>query len=523
MKFLFIVLTCTDKSFTYNQEWINIGYLVSAISDIKGLDVDVRFCMLDETEKLLEELRGEMPDYIGMPVLQYNALMVMELTRKIKNISNSVKIILGNKEVTLKPDYFMNTVKEIDFVIIGEGEVTLRELVENLMSGGDINDCKGIYYRKGLDIYKTEERQLIQDLNSLKFPNKDFYPYQLSDHKLMCSRGCQGRCTFCAYDVNKEVRSRSIQNIIDEIIHDQKTYGGKYFDIHDSTFCAGNNVVEYLKEFHDAIVNNNLKIRFMFNMRCEQINEETTSILQELSKQGLIFIFIGIESGNANDLKLFGKKATTADNYKAIKLLRNANIDFSYGFIMFTPFSTFETLEQNMNFLLENDLYFNANIIASRIILYTGTPIVRLLEKAGLYTGNTDEPIFDGFNYRFKDQRIEQIWNNIKEVSDELDKLVPQYVYEETLQFIKEIKFEMVSMSERLEDLLFEYRKMHMKYSYELFMNALWQCDKSREYIGFDKENYLKTALELYESIKLEKYRLVKHCYRAGINSVSFS
>lgn len=99
---------------------------------------------------------------------------------------------------------------------------------------------------------------------------------------------------------------------------------------------------------------------------------------------GVECFFVGIESGNDQDMKMYSKKANIADNLRAVKKIMSHNIYVNYGFICFNPYSTFETIRENLSFLRNSGLIFNAYHMLSKLTIMPQAPMKQKLLKDGL-------------------------------------------------------------------------------------------------------------------------------------------
>jgi len=228
----------------------------------------------------------------------------------------------------------MESYKEIDFIIRGEGEETLFELV----MGYQLSDIRSLVWRTNKKIIENKIRPMIKNLNSLPFPAWDLvnpinYPSRgqglvnginLSKEvrfPLIFSRGCMGTCTFCSsWLIWKGYRYRSGILVADEIEMLNKTYGAKHFVFQDDTLTGNRDeIIMFCKE----ILKRNLKIAIFGTTRVDKVDLQ---MLRVMKQAGFYELSFGIESGSPNML-LHINKRTDIDKIKhAIRITKKAGI-----------------------------------------------------------------------------------------------------------------------------------------------------------------------------------------------------
>src|SRR4029077_18998938 len=126
-------------------------------------------------------------------------------------------------------------------------------------------------------------------------------------------------------------------------------------------------------------------------------------LFSKLRDAGLFLVYMGIESGVEAGLEVLHKQMTVEENLAAVRTLKQLGILFSYGFMLFDPSSSFESVRQNINFLRQivGDGSTAANFC--RMLPYGGTPIRDLLQKEGRLRGDLTHP-----DYEFLDVRLNE-------------------------------------------------------------------------------------------------------------------
>jgi anaerobic magnesium-protoporphyrin IX monomethyl ester cyclase len=520
MKLMFVILDSKMLSEEPNHEWINIGYLVSAVKDLKWLDIAVELVNVDDIDECIDSILNlvsdNKPDIIGFSVYQFNINAFKSIAKRLKLFDSTIRILAGGVEISMNSMYFMESVPELDYAILDEGEITLHEMLQLIRNEEDLTKCRGILFRKNGDIIRTEDRPIVEDIDAIRFPSKEFYKSPLLTHFLICSRGCTGHCTFCAYK-KSSVRCRSFKNIFEEIREVQEKYDCQYFHILDGAFGDGaEDLAGYYRNFYNEIVKSGLRFCYSFYMRSEQVNEDTIIELKKLNSVGLDYVFIGMEAGNAEDLKIYGKKAKLEDNIRAIKLLDEAGINAECGCILFNPYSNREKLIKNIEFIKENNVFLNVSRLSSRLAVYSGTPIIKMLAKDGLLNQSPDTPILDGYGYRFADKDMEKLWEIFSKIDQRIQEKSHKNFYKGISTSIKLLSYIYNLDCNEINTDLQNYKEFCFKFSYDIFYNVLENynnptiCDSLLQ----EADNHVEKLSELEKSIEHKKIMLLRRAIR---------
>ena len=416
-KYLFVLLN-EINAVDYSGEWIGVAYISAYLKKNKLVDIDFITTSKDNIQDVLKKCREFNPNFIGIPTLTFNYFDVKRLVSSIKKEFANTHIMLGHREATKLKTRILEEI-EADSCVIGEGEVTTAELISAVSNHTELGKVKGICYRDNEGaIIETEMRLDVSELDSLPFPDREIFTkgkYHNHVHYVISTRGCKGNCSFCDIasdlDRKKAIYSRSMGNILDEIQEILQKQSSSFIAFGDDSFEDGNVIrnMRY-KELYEGILDRKLKFNFSFNARAESIKEDSIPYLLKLKSVGLDKIFIGIDAGNEEDLRLYRKRASLEDNKKAITLLHKAEIPFDYGFIMFNPYTTTDNLIKNIDFIETNHMDIKSHVLSHRFVLYTGAPMLSNVKRDNLLV----EKEFidrDPFCYNFKHSYIEDIWN----------------------------------------------------------------------------------------------------------------
>jgi radical SAM superfamily enzyme YgiQ (UPF0313 family) len=338
MKYLLIV---HDVYQDYNVFPLGIAYLASVLRN-DGHDVEV-MCMdifHHTTQQLINHLEKNTYDVIGFGFMaaryKETALPLCKIINKYKK---NAKLILGGHCPSSIPEYILSKT-EVDGIVVGEGESVISNIY-------DLTENKNIIYSEP-----------IKKLDKIPFPAWDMfpmdkyvmsmkYPGQRTDQKsltMITTRGCTNRCSFC-YRMNKGIRLRSIDNIVQEIKHLNNNYGVTYFEFGDECFLMHK---KRLEEFGCKLKDNNLDINFWCAVRVDLVDEEILYMLKEI---GCSFINYGFESMNPLVLNEVNKNVSPEDNENAAMITKDTGIPFGVNFIWGCPSDDKITLKEDVNFI----------------------------------------------------------------------------------------------------------------------------------------------------------------------------
>jgi len=269
----------------------------------------------------------------------------ISVTKYIREMFPNSVIVWGGIHTSLFPRQTLQQLP-IDAIVIGEGELTMLELANNLSEGKSLSGIKGLGYKEGDKIQINPPRELIKDLDELPIPSwhminpsKYYYIY------LMGSRGCPYRCSYCYTHKMWEgkYRSRGIDSLITEIKLLSNTFGIKIFKLWDDLPLGGN--ADKMIMFCERLQGENLNIQWQCNLRPEMVNDK---LLKALTNAGCVRIGMGLETASMRMLKLL-KKNTTVEHYKkAFEVLSHYKICTVVNFMLGLPTETREDIEETI-------------------------------------------------------------------------------------------------------------------------------------------------------------------------------
>ena len=333
-------------------------------------------------QDILAVLRSFQPDVVGITTMTPKIASALRTASVCKKYNNDLITVIGGPHATIKPDEILQY-EDVDFVISGEGETTMVELIAAIENGikDKFQDINGLAYRRNGIVVKNEYREFIQDIDTIPFPARDllieqenYSPEDLAI--IMTSRGCPFSCTFCFKGMwGRKVRCRSIDNVIEEIKHVIEKYNARQFSFKDDSFTLDR---KRIIELCDKLIAQEIKISWECTTRVDLIDEH---LLKRMISAGCNIVKVGIESGSETVLKAINKNVTLEQVKRATGLFNKHGIFWSAYFMIGLPNETEEDVLKTLQFMkvIKAD-YASISIYEP----YPGTVLFDLGTKLGL-------------------------------------------------------------------------------------------------------------------------------------------
>lgn len=298
------------------------------------------------------------PDIVGISSMTATLPTALKVARITKTVNRNLPIVMGGCHPTVMPIDVIRR-DDVDFVIQGEGEISLVQLCDCLDNQNKkiLDDIKGLYYKQNGNIINPKPNEFISDLNSLPMIKRDLilFPENYnpdSFSKLMASRGCPYSCTFCSSPAiwKRKVRYREPEKIIEEMNYLMKEFNVFHFSFWDDTFTANR---KYTKNICRLLIENNTKFAFTCLVRANTVDKET---LQYLKNAGCRKLSLGIESGSDRVLKLMKKGITVDMVRKAVGLIKKEGFYLNSFWMMGMPYETETDMLKTIKLMRELDL-----------------------------------------------------------------------------------------------------------------------------------------------------------------------
>ena len=362
MNIVFINTPLQDYGEVPKQEYtttppLGLGYLATIAknlgNNVRLIDAEASGFSLEQT---VNYALNESPDMVGINLLTPTLNVSRGILQEIRRKNSKVQIIAGGPHATICPRETMKEIPEIDILVRGEGEITLQELLEN----NDLKQIQGISYRKSGKVNHNPDRPLNENLDSLPFIDRSFFANDPQKDEpglksvMISARGCPYRCSFCSGPLvlGRQIRTRSIDNVISEIGELAGQYGVKSIHFLDNEFIFNK---ERVLEYTEKLMSRGLDIQWRALSRVDLISRFGEEFLQKIKDAGCYQLVFGIESGNKRILDMVDKGTTPEQAREAIRLCKKVGIKTKAYYMFGFPTETVPEMEQTLNHAIELD------------------------------------------------------------------------------------------------------------------------------------------------------------------------
>jgi anaerobic magnesium-protoporphyrin IX monomethyl ester cyclase len=400
---------------------LGLGYLSATLREagyaVQTLDIEL------PAEEIVAAIRAADPLLVGFSLIfqfyirRYGALM-----RGLRAAGVDCHFTMGGHYPSLSYRATLAAVPELDSVVRFEGEITLREMADALAQGRDWTGIPGLIHRGDGEVVANAARPLVEDLDSLPYPDREFTPEIVLGHKaipLLASRGCARTCSFCSIHTfyrtapGKVVRTRRPAAVVREMQMLHARHGSTIFLFQDDDFpLFGRKWRAWASEFVDELHRGGLvgKVIWKINCRADAVEPE---LFARMRDAGLYIVYMGLESGTEEGLVTLNKGITVAQNLQAVHTLKQLGIMFEFGFMLLDPSSSFASVRGNIGFLRDIVGDGSASATFCKMLPYDGTPIKDALEQGGRLKGDVCAPDYD-----FLDPRLDAFYATLARIVD---------------------------------------------------------------------------------------------------------
>ncbi|MDE6492166.1 MAG: B12-binding domain-containing radical SAM protein, partial [Lactobacillus sp.] len=315
----------------------------------------------EEYDILADMINTNNIDIIGIGGLSGEYQDLARMARYARAIKPDITVMLGGGIVTADPETAMEAVPEADFGMIGEGEITIVELINTLTHGGNPANVCGLIFRNESGAFiKTEARKEINDLDSLPFPDYEGFDYgeylknnpDMSDEgkrysqvSVIGGRSCKFNCTFCFHPSGSRYRQRSLDSIFEEIDWLTNHYEISYIALREELFATDN---ERVREFCRRV--EKYDFDWSIQLRIDNVNQELVDLLKNTRCR---YLFVGVESAVDEILRSMHKGITVKQIENALEMLHIAGLNSRSGVIMGDTLETSQTAEATIQWFMK--------------------------------------------------------------------------------------------------------------------------------------------------------------------------
>jgi anaerobic magnesium-protoporphyrin IX monomethyl ester cyclase len=338
---------------------LGLAYVAAALEK-NGLQTEIydNYLLERPIEEVKLEVKKRSPTIVGITCSSLTYERCIEAAKAVKEACPSCRVVVGGPHPSYMPDTMLEH-KEIDYVVIGEGEQAMVKLATAIMKGEQdsaISKIPSVALRlTGKNVKSAPE--FIGDLDTVPFPARHLLPMKMYDRDLSyldvkpvdtmsILRGCPYKCAYCE---TRELwgttcRAFSPQRVIDEIKHMKENYGtrGIYF--------VGDNFTINKKRASDLcrlIVENKLDIKWTCETRADLISKE---LLVDMKSAGCQTIFFGLESGSPKIQQKLNKNIDLQEVKRTFELCRQVGIRTATSFMLGIPGETVDDMKETFKF-----------------------------------------------------------------------------------------------------------------------------------------------------------------------------
>lgn len=477
-----VLLTTLNSKFIHTN--LAIRYIKESIKDL--VDVDIReYTINNQLDYILKDIYLAKYDAIFFSTYIWNIYDIVKLCENIKKVNPNVIIGLGGPEVSYDSEEAMEKYEFVDYIIRGEGEMVMRDLMKHFNGEMDIKHVDGITYRQDGKIIQNKERMLLADLDLIPSPyeNLDITEYENRIVYYETSRGCPFNCQYCLSSAIKGLRyfgidrvKRDLKNLIDARVSQIKFI--------DRTFNANKKFAKEIMEF--LMENDNGYTTYHFEVTAHLLDDDMLEFLKDC-KEGLFQFEIGVQTTNQEALDAVGRRDDFEKLSYVVKTIESyQNIHQHLDLIAGLPYEGYDSFEKSFNDV------FGLQIEQLQL------GFLKMIKGTGM-RARAEE-----FEYEYKDYAPYEILSNkfisydeilkLKDIEDILERyynsnnfslsvkyIIENYYSESAFKFFEEFAtyfdemgyFHLAQGKNQLYSILLDFYKEKITENYDLFMEIL--------------------------------------------------
>lgn len=381
--------------------WMNHGLCsLSAVLKKNGHRVSlIDLRTLGGWDDFAAAVKDSEADIFGVTVMSVDFNTAVKCAEIIKNVNRKKPVVFGGPHPSIVPYEILEN-KDIDFVICGEGEISLLALVNDITAGRRIERLiEG--QRPVLDELPFVDRELF---SAREEPFVEFLKPPFVT--VIAGRGCAYNCNYCQPAEKKifgpKVRRRSVVNVVSELKELHWKFGFNSFMFHDDCLTEDK---KWIEDFCSEYQNNWFKKQFVCQSRADLIcrNKQTIKMFKDI---GLTLMIIGFESGSQRMLDFIGKGTRTEQNFEAAEICHNLGIKIWANYMLGLPGETKEEQMMTLRMIKKirpyhcSPAYYTPHP-GSRLFDYCQENDLSLIKRSEDYRRNTYEPKIKGIDYDY--------------------------------------------------------------------------------------------------------------------------
>ncbi|MBT9438102.1 MAG: radical SAM protein [Desulfobacterales bacterium] len=371
----------------------------------EGINADIIDCYArpDSDYLIRDYLLTEKPSFIGLSCTTSSFLDGIRIARLARSFLPDIKIVFGGPHVSALKNRVLENFSVIDFVVVGEGEQTLTELIEK--GNEEAHSVQGLVYRDANgEICFTGYRSKAIDLDTLPFPAYEKlagYPdvYKLlifnypkaPNSSCISSRGCPYSCSYCDRSVfRRSFRYNSAEYMYEHLRYLKKRFGIRHVIFYDDQFTFNRQRIE---DFTRMLLDRPLGMTFNCVVRAEHIDLE---LLRRLKASGCWMISLGIETGDEDLLAQHRRNVNLNLLAEKIRLIKKVGIRTKGLLMIGLPGETEDSIKKTMKYVFSLPI---DDINLAKFTPFPGAPVYENIHKLGEF--NEDWEKMDCMHFQF--------------------------------------------------------------------------------------------------------------------------
>lgn len=334
--------------------WLNVGfvYIAGSLREA-GYDPIIYDAMSywHGYEEIEKRIVAEMPDVVATTAFTAAIVDSLKLLKLAKEIKPQVVTVLGNVHPTFCYEEILREHNQyVDFIVRGEGEETMVELMDCLSRGDSPEKVKAIAFWRDGEVIATEPRPFIRYLDRLPMAwdliDWPIYKYKPMDGSTLAivssSRGCNQACSFCSQQRfwHRKWRARSPESLVSELEYLRDTYGVNVVMLSDETPTLSRSRWERIL---DLMIEREVGVKILMETRVDDIIRDE-DIMWKYREAGVDHIYVGVEATSQETLDRFNKNIKVEESKRALDLINEYDIVSETSFVLGMPDDTVEKI-----------------------------------------------------------------------------------------------------------------------------------------------------------------------------------
>jgi len=357
----------------------------------------------DAARTIKDELLRLRPAFIGLSCTTSSFLDGVRVIQKAKEVLPGIKAVVGGPHVSALKEKVLEGFPEVDFVVVGEGEATITELI--LANGEGAEQIKGLVFRdRSGEVCFNGYRMQIADLDTLPFPAYEklhgfpqvyslpIFNYPTTPNtSCISSRGCPYACSYCDRSVfQKSFRFNSADYLVEHVKYLKNNFGVRHINFYDDQFTFNR---QRVIDFTEKLLSARLQVTFNCAVRANHVDED---LLVQMKAAGCWMISLGIETGDADLLAQHRQQVDLQMLAEKIRLMKKIGLRVKGLLMMGLPGESEESIQKSMEYFFSLPI---DDLNLSKFTPFPGTPLFENIQQCGEF--NEDWQKMDCMHFEF--------------------------------------------------------------------------------------------------------------------------